>query len=367
MDNQNSSADYDPLFVRNMIESTLRIGLLALLLSVSYQIIRPFTVPILWGAIIAIAAFPVVKWLEPMLGGRRGLSAVLVTLSFLLILVIPAWSVTEASIGGVKYLSAALERGDLKVPPPSARVEEWPVIGKSLYSAWSNASSDLEAFVLARAHQIKELSGFVLKRLGNSLLDVLIFVISILIAGGFMAFADGCGTAAKRFFIRVGGLNPGGEWAPLIVATVRSVLLGVVGVAVIQTTLIAIGLFVAGVPGAPLWSAIILVLAVAQLPPLLVVAPITIYVWSTADTTTAVIFTVYQLLAGASDNILKPLLMGRGVDIPMPVILIGAIGGMIMSGITGLFIGAVILSIMYKLIGMWLAQEAHDHSQAPAA
>ncbi len=367
MDDKHARADYDPLFVRNMIESTLRIGLLALLLSVSYQIIRPFTVPILWGAIIAIAAFPVVKWLEPMLGGRRGLAAVLVTLSFLLILVIPAWSVTEATIGGIKHLSAALEKGELRVPPPSARVETWPVVGKSLYTAWSNASSDLETFILARAHQIKDLSGFILKRLGNSLLSVLNFVISIIIAGGFMTFADGCGTAAKRFFVRVGGLNPGGEWAPLAVATVRSVLLGVVGVAVIQTALIAIGLFVAGIPGAPLWSAIILVLAVAQLPPLIVVAPITIYVWSTADTTTAVIFTVYQLLAGASDNVLKPLLMGRGLDIPMPVILVGAIGGMFMSGLIGLFIGAVILSIMYKLIGMWLAQEAHDHSPAPGA
>lgn len=358
MDNQNSIADYDPRFVRNMIESTLRIGLLALLLAVSYQIIRPFTVPILWGAIIAIAAFPLVKWLEPKLGGRRGLAAALVTLSFLLILVIPAWSVTEASVGGIKHISAALEKGELRVPPPSPKVETWPVIGKSLYSAWSNASSDLETFVLARAHQFRELSGFVLKRLGNSVLGVLNFVISIIIAGGFMTFAEGCGTAARRFFVRVGGLSPGGEWAPLAVATVRSVLLGVVGVAVIQTTLIAIGLFVAGIPGAPLWSAIILVLAIAQLPPLLVVAPITIYVWSTADTTTAVIFTIYQLLAGASDNILKPLLMGRGLDIPMPIILVGAIGGMIMSGLIGLFIGAVILSIMYKLIGMWLAQEA---------
>jgi len=358
VDNKSPIADYDPLFVRNMIESTLRIGLLALLLTVSYQIIRPFTVPILWGAIIAIAAFPLVKWLEPKLDGRRGLSASLVTLSFLLILVIPAWSVTEATVGGIKHISAALEQGELRVPPPSPKVADWPVIGESLFSAWSNASSDLEAFVLTRAHQFREMSGFLLKRLGNSVLGVLNFVVSIMIAGGFMTFAEGCGTAAKRFFVRVGGINRGGEWAPLAVATVRSVLLGVVGVAVIQTTLIAIGLFVAGVPGAPLWSAIILVLAIAQLPPLLVVAPVTIYVWSTADTTTAVIFAVSQLIAGASDNILKPLLMGRGLDIPMPVILIGAIGGMIMSGIIGLFIGAVILSIMYKLIGMWLAQEA---------
>jgi predicted PurR-regulated permease PerM len=334
---------------------------------VSYQIVSPFTVPIMWGAIIAIAAFPLVKWLEPKLGGRRGLSATLVSLGFILILVIPAWSFTEATLSGIKHLSAALEHGDLKVPPPSAKVETWPVIGKTLHRTWSNASTDLETFVLARAQQIKELSGFVLKRLGNSLLGILVFIVSIIIAGGFMTFAEGCSSAAKRFFVRVGGLNPGGEWAPLAVATVRSVLLGVVGVAAIQTTLIAIGLFVAGIPGAPLWSAIILVLAIAQLPALIVVAPIVIYVWSSADTTTAVIFTVYQMLAGASDNILKPLLMGRGLDIPMPVILVGAIGGMMMYGIIGLFIGAVILSILYKLFGLWLAQEGHEHSPVPGA
>ena len=365
MEQNNHNADYDPLFVRNMIEATLRIGLLAVVLTVSYQIIRPFTVPIIWGGIIAMAAFPLVKWLEPKLGGRRGLSATLVSLGFILILVIPAWSFTEAILGGIKYLSEALEQGNLKVPPPAAKVEDWPIIGERLYSAWSNASNDLETFVLARAQQVKDLSGFVLKRLGNSVLGILIFVVSIIIAGGFMTFAESCGLWARRFFVRVGGLNPGGEWAPLVVATVRSVLQGVVGVAVIQTTLIAIGLFVADVPGAPLWSGIILVLTIAQLPALIVVAPIVVYVWSTADTTTAVIFTIYQLICGASDNILKPLLMGRGVNIPMPVILVGAIGGMMMYGIIGLFIGAVMLSILYKLFGMWLIQEAHEHPSLP--
>ena len=121
----------------------------------------------------------------------------------------------------------------------------------------------------------------------------------------------------------------------------RSVLQGVVGVAIIQTVLIAIGLFVAGIPGAPIWSVIILFLAIAQLPPLIVLAPIMAYAFSTMDTTWAVVFTVYQLVAGASDSFLKPLMMGRGLDIPMPVILIGAIGGMVMSGIIGLFAGAV--------------------------
>jgi predicted PurR-regulated permease PerM len=358
MENQEQNTGFDPLFVRNMVESSLRIGLLLLLLIMSYDIIKPFTVPILWGAIIAMAAFPLVKWLEPKLGGRRGLAASLVTLLFILALVIPAWSVTEATLGGLKKLTVALEAGDLQVPPPPAKVEGWPLIGEQLFTAWSSANSDLEAFLHANASQIKELSGSLLKRVGGSLVGVLMFVVSLIIAGGFMTFAEGCGNAAHRFFVRVGGLNPGGEWAPLTVATVRSVLQGVIGVAIIQTVLVSIGLFAAGVPGAPIWSLVVLFLAIAQLPPLIVLLPIMAYVFSTADTTTAVIFIVYQLVAGASDSFLKPMLMGRGLDIPMPIILIGAIGGMIMSGIIGLFIGAVVLAIWYKLFGLWLEQEA---------
>ena len=358
MEDGKSKTKYDPLFVRNMIESALRISLLALLLILSYEIIAPFTVPILWGAIIAMAAFPLVTWLEPKLGGRRGLSSALVTIGIILILVIPAWSVTEATMGGIKHLTAVLESGGLKLPPPSAKVATWPVVGESLFNAWNTASRDLPAFAHEHAEQITELAKSLLKRVGSSVLGVLMFVVSIIIAGAFMTYAESCTAATKHFFVRVGGLKPGGEWAPLAVATVRNVLRGVVGVALIQTTLIAIGLFVAGIPAAALWTTIILVLAIAQLPAMLIVAPIIFYVWSTADTTTAVIFTVYQLLAGASDNVLKPLLMGRGLDIPMPVILVGAIGGLMLYGIVGLFVGSVILSFFYKLLGLWLAQEA---------
>ena len=359
MENENPEAGYDPLFVRNMIESFLRIGLLLVLLTLAYDIIKPFTTPIIWGAIIAMAAFPVVRWLQPKLGGRRGLAATLVTLFFILALVVPTWYVMDAAIGGLKNASVALEDGTLKVPPPAAKVQEWPLVGERVHKAWSNASNDLEAFAVANAEQLKEFAGGLLKRAGSSLMGVLMLVAALIIAGGFMTFAESCGAAAHRFFVRVGGLNPGGDWAPLAVATVRSVLQGVIGVAIIQTILIAIGLFAMGVPGAPIWTAIILFLAIAQLPPLIILAPIMVYVFSTADTTAAVIFTVYQLVAGASDSFLKPMLMGRGLDIPMPVILVGAIGGMIMSGIIGLFAGAVILSIFYKLFVPWMEQQAH--------
>ncbi|NQX89373.1 MAG: AI-2E family transporter [Halioglobus sp.] len=349
---------FDPLFVRNAIESALRIGLLFVLLWLAYDIIKPFINPIIWGAIIAIAAFPLVKWLEPKVGGRRGLAATLVTLLFILALILPAWSLMEATVGGLKRASIALEDNELKVPPPSEKVKDWPIVGEQIYNSWNAASTDLEAFFNTHSEQLKEMAAGLLKRAGGSLIGVLMFIIALAIAGGFMTYAERCGTAAHKFFVRVGGLKPGGEWAPLTVATVRSVLQGVIGVAIIQTVLIAIGLFVMGVPGATVWTAIILVLAIAQLPPLIVLAPIIVWVFSTADTTTAVFFTIYQLFAGASDSFLKPLLMGRGLDIPMPVILVGAIGGMIMSGIIGLFAGAVILSIFYKLFILWLDQQA---------
>ena len=360
MEDRNSGAGYEPLFVRNMIESFLRIGLLLVLLILAYDIVKPFTTPIVWGAIIAMAAFPLVKWLESKIGGRRGLAATLVTLFFIVALVVPTWSLMDATIGGLKQASVALEEGQYKVPPPPEKVQHWPLIGERLYTVWSNASTNLEKFAADNATQLKEVAGGVVKRIGSSLVGVLMLVVALIIAGGFMTFAESCGSAAHRFFVRVGGLSPGGEWAPLAVATVRSVLQGVVGVAVIKTIIIAIGLFVMGVPAAAVLTVIVLVLAIAQVPTLIVLAPIIIYVFSTADTTSAVIFAVYQLLAGASDNILKPMLMGRGLDIPMPVILVGAIGGMVMSGIVGLFAGAVILSIFYKLLMLWLEQQPHE-------
>ena len=358
MEEQTRNTNYDPLFVRNMLESSLRIGLVFLLLLGTYDIIRPFLVPILWGSIIAMAAFPLVKWLEPKLGGRRGLSAILISLFFILALVIPAWTVTDAIVTSLQKVHVALENDQIEVPPPSAAVKEWPLVGERLFNLWSAANQDLESVLTRAAPQIRELLGTLAKKLGSGLVGVLMFVVSLIIAGGFMTFADSCAASANRFFVRVGGLLPGGEWAPLTVATVRSVLQGVIGVALIQTALVSIGLFVADVPGAPLWSAIVLFLAIAQLPPLIILAPIMIYMFSTADTTTAVIFAVYQFVAGASDSFLKPLLMGRGLDIPMPVILIGAIGGMISMGIIGLFAGAVVLSIWYKLFGLWLDQQA---------
>jgi predicted PurR-regulated permease PerM len=259
----------------------------------------------------------------------------------------------------VKKVSARLEEGSLRVPAPPAKVAELPVVGQKTYDLWSQANQNLESVLSEMQPQIKVAISKTAAAVGGGLVEVLMFVVALLIAGGFMTYAESTGAAAHRLFVRLGGAKPGGEWADLSVATVRSVLQGVVGVAIIQTILCAIGLFALGVPGAPVWTIIILFLAIAQLPPLIIIAPIIAWAYGNVDGTSATIFTVWMVVAGASDSFLKPMLMGRGLDIPMPVILIGAIGGMIAFGIIGLFAGAVLLSILYKLFGVWLEQESH--------
>lgn len=358
MQSTETDTRFDRLFVRNMLESALRIGLVFILLIMTYDIIKPFLIPLVWGGIIAIAAFPLTRALERRLGGRRGLASTLITLFFILALVVPCFMVTESLLGSVKAVSANLEEGGLQISAPPATVAEIPLVGKKLHDVWSLANSNLEAVLQQFQPQLKALITKALKSIGGGMVGVLMFVVSLIIAGGFMTYAESTGSAAHKFFVRLAGPKPGGEWATLCVATVRSVLQGVVGVAVIQALLCAIGLVVMGIPAAAVWSAIILFLAIAQLPPIIIIGPIIAWTYGNYDGTSATIFTVWMLVAGFSDTALKPMLMGRGLDIPMPVILIGAIGGMVASGIIGLFAGAVILSIWYKLFGAWLEQES---------
>jgi predicted PurR-regulated permease PerM len=357
MDPATSNTGYDRLFARNMVESALRIGLIFILLYLAYDIIRPFIIPIVWGGIIAIAAFPLVRWLQGLLGGRRGLAATLITVFFILALVLPTYQLTDALLGSAKSLSSRLSHGELHIPGPKPSVADWPVVGERLYAAWSLAHENTQEAIMKVAPHLKTAATKAVGTIGASLASVGMFVISLLIAGGFMSYAESSGAMAHRLFLRLAGEKPGGEWAKMCVATVRSVLQGVVGVAVIQTALCAIGLFALGIPGAPIWSALILFLAIAQLPTIIVAGPIILYALGNYPTTPAVIFTVWMLVAGFSDTFLKPMLMGRGLDIPMPIILIGAIGGMISSGIIGLFAGAVVLAIWYQLFLSWMDQK----------
>jgi predicted PurR-regulated permease PerM len=349
-----SSEDQD--FVRRSLAAALRIGLIFLMAFWCLKIIYPFLGLVAWAAIIAVALYPAHTKLSAKIGGREKWSAAIIVLIGLTILIAPTWSLTGSSIDTAMELTAGLEAGTLTVPPPNEKVAEWPLIGKRVHALWSEAANNLEATLRNHSAQVKVFSSWLLKTVASTTMGILGFAVSIIIAGVFMVGADTSYQAFRSVGHRLAG-ERGGDFVDLSVATVRSVAKGVLGVAFIQTLLAAIGLIVMDIPGAGIWASIILLLAIMQLPPLLVLGPIAIWVFSVAEPIPATIFLVYALFVSFSDAFLKPLLLGRGVDVPMLIILLGAIGGMISSGIIGLFFGAVILALGYKLFMAWLNPE----------
>ena len=339
------------------IELLIHIGLLILLVAASLMILAPFMIILIWGVIIAVAQFPLFKTSAEILGNKKTLTAVLFTLAGLMIIIIPSLILAESSASGYQNLLRTFEEGRLTIPPPTENVKEWPLIGENLYSIWVQASNNLLELLSKyngqHSEQVKDFVSWVLKTLTSIGLTFLQFIVSIIIAGALLAKADVGAETAKEFAKKLVGDNAE-NFINLITGTIRSVVQGILGIALIQAFASAILLIIFNVPLLGLWTLFVLILATVQLPPILILGPISIYVFSVLDTAPATIFTVFAVLIGSIDNFLKPLFLGRGVDIPMLVILLGAIGGMLAFGILGLFVGAVILAVSYKLLMAWL-------------
>ncbi|QDF74256.1 MULTISPECIES: AI-2E family transporter [Shewanella] len=353
MDNETKTIQ-SKQFISNMTESAIRIGLLAILVIWTYDIVRPFLVPALWGGIIAVALMPLTHRLERLFKGRRGLAATVVALIGIALLVTPFVVVSGSIFDGVSTTLKVVQSGEINLPEPTQRVADIPIIGQSLFDAWKDFSSNLEKAIIHFLPEIKAAFSALAGIIGSSLATLVMFIISLLIAAGFMANSESCAAGLSKMAVRAVGPNAH-AWTSLMAATIRSVLLGVVGVALIQAMLIGSALFVFGVPAAGLLTLVTLFLGIAQLPALIIIVlPLIGFAYSSMEATSATIFSIWVFLGGISDNILKPMLMGRGVDVPMPVILIGAIGGMLFAGIIGLFLGAVVLAIWYELFVAWL-------------
>jgi predicted PurR-regulated permease PerM len=346
-------------FIDDSLKPAIRIGLIALLVWWCFLIFRPFLIPVLWAIIIAVAVYPFYRKLENGLGGRSKLTAALFTLAAITLLMVPTVTLFGSLIDHVKELSADLKNDTLTIPPPTDSVATWPVIGESVHKFWYSASVNLQATLLRIGPQLKEIAGDLLYSGGELALGVIQFVFSIMIAGVFLAKAENCHSISNKIFRSVVG-ERGGELVDLSSATIRSVTQGVLGIAIIQSLLAGVGMLIVEVPGAGFWAFLVLLLAVVQLPPLLVLAPVIFYVFSVSSQTTAVIFAIWGVFVSISDSFLKPLLLGRGVRIPMLVILVGAIGGMMLSGIIGLFVGAVVFSLGFTLFQAWLDKEAQE-------
>jgi len=358
-----NSSQTDDRFLANAMASFIQIGALLLLLMLCFKIIAPFVSIVIWAVVISVALYPAHKSLSAKLGGREKYSAMLLVAIGLTIIIVPTWLTAESSVHSLQQISTNLDAGSMTIPPPHESVAEWPLVGEKVYGIWSSAASNLEATLNTYSPQLKQLGQGIANFAGGALLTALQFIVSIIIAGVLLLSAESGHRIAKNIAASLMGDSAGDRLTDMSILTVRSVVKGVLGVAVIQAILSAIGLIAMGIPAAGLWAGAVLVLAIIQLPPILILGPIAIWVFSVAEPVPATIFLVYSMIVSLSDAFLKPMLLGRGVETPMLVILIGAIGGAMAMGIIGLFLGAVILALGYELLVAWMSP---DEDPAPA-
>lgn len=352
-------------FLDRAVETAVRIGLVVLLVAWCFQIVRPFIHPFVWGMIIAVAGYPGYLWLRRHLGGRRSVAATVFALLGLLVILVPTALLAGTLATGATGLAERFGQGPLEIPPPPASVAEWPLVGGQVSKYWGMASTNLGDLAAQFAPQLKDAATWLVTTAAGAGFALLEFVIAILIAAVLVVYADSGQRAAATVAVRLAGPR-GPEYADLATATVRNVVRGILGVAVIQAILAGLGFLAVGLPAAGLLALICLILATVQVGVGPIMIPAAIYVFYAMDTVTAVLFLVWTIVVVFSDNVLKPILLGRGARVPMLIIFLGAIGGFLSSGIIGLFTGAVVLSLGYTLFVAWLNRQAAAHEAEEA-
>ncbi|MDD2058150.1 AI-2E family transporter [Pseudomonas sp. GD03860] len=363
-------ADHRPIQFgngRELLDVLIRAGLIAVLVMFCFDIFKPFLSLMLWAMILAITLYPVNQRLGGWLGGRNGLAAVLLVIVGLACLIGPLSLLGTSIAQSVHMGIQGFEDQAVEIPPPPANVRDWPLIGAPLFGIWEHASTDLSWALSQVAPHLKGVSKTLLTQLAGIGSGILVFVLALIIAGIIMAKGEAGHRTGVAIATRISGPERGPQLAELCTSTIRAVAQGVVGIAFIQMILVGIGLVIMGVPAAGVLALLVLLLGITQLPVLLITLPIVIYVFAHDGVgASTVIFALWTILAGLSDNVLKPLLLGRGVAVPMPVVLIGALGGMLTNGIIGLFIGPVLLAVGYELFMTWVAQPLAADRPAPA-
>lgn len=357
-----------------LLEVLIRAGLILAMVLLCYRVFSPFLTLMVWALILAVTLYPLHQSLSNRIGGRQGLAATLLVVVGLVLIVAPTALLVSSLGDSVHQLVHDMQNNTLKIPAPRPGVENWPIVGQQIHDIWAKAHADLPALVQSMQPKIGDLAktalGFVAS-IGGGLLQ---FLAAFIIAGILMAFGQSGGRGSQAISARIAGSARGGEWVRLSTATIRAVAQGVIGVAFIQALLVGLALLVAGIPWAGALAAIVLVLGIAQIPALIVTLPAILYIWSSGDysNAAAIIYTLLLFLSGMADNVLKPLMLGRGVDAPMPVILLGALGGMATAGILGMFVGATLLALGYQIFMGWVAAnpdagQARVESDAPSA
>ena len=345
------------LLSRRLLDVLIQAGLIVVLVSFCYKIFAPFTTLMLWALILAVTLYPMQQRLARKMNDKQGLASTVLVLLGVLLIFVPVALLANSMADSVTDLIHGMKDNTLVIPPPSEKVATWPIIGKKVHALWAMAATDLPTLIQSLQPKIGDLAkaslGFVAS-IGGGMLQ---FLFSFIIAGVIMAFGAGGHESARAINSRIFGSDRGEEFTVLSTKTIRAVAQGVIGVAFIQSILLGLCLMLADIPFAGVLAAVSLVLGIAQIPAVIIVIPALAYIWIGGgyETVPAIIYSVLLAISGLADNILKPLMLGRGVDAPMPVILLGALGGMVSGGILGMFVGATLLALGYQIFMSWVA------------
>jgi len=367
-----NNPDLGNIWSRKLLDVLIQAGLIGALVVLCFQIFSPFLTLMLWAVILAVTLYPLHQIIARKLGGRQGWAATLLVLSGIVLIVVPIFLLASSLADSIVSFVQGMRNNTLEIPAPPDAVAGWPVVGEKLHAAWQLAATDLPALLQKLQPKIGDLARAALGYVAGMGGSMLAFLFSFVVAGIIMAYGEGGAESMRAIHRRIVGAERGDRFTALSTATIRAVAMGVLGVALIQAIVIGLALILAGIPFAGVLAVITLVLGVAQIPALLITLPAIAYIWMSGsyETTPAVIYTVLLVIAGFADNVLKPILLGRGVDAPMPVILLGALGGMVSAGLLGMFAGAVLLALGYQLFMAWVADtdEAEGTSKtAPTA
>jgi predicted PurR-regulated permease PerM len=334
------------------IEFAIRLAALALVLYWSWLLVRPFTTIAIWAVVLTVALYPVYERLIKWIGGRRRLGALVITILSLLVVLGPATWLVLSLIDSLRTLSGHFDLASYPVPPAPERLKEWPLVGEPLYQMWDLAATNFRAAFARLAPHLKPLGSSLLEIAAGATGDIIQFLLSIVAAGFLFAPAPSLVRSVRRLALRIAA-ERGEEFLDVAVKTIRAVSRGVIGISALQALLVGLGLLAAGVPAASLITSAVLIFGIVQIGASVVLVPLVIWAWMTMATKAALLFTAYMVPVGLLDNVLKPLVLGRGLSTPALVILIGVVGGTVAYGIVGLFLGPIVLAVIWQLLLTW--------------
>jgi len=339
---------------RFTIDMAVRLALIAGVVYVSLLLLRPVAPLLLWSVILTVAVFPLYAVLRRRAGMRPWLAATLLSIVLLVLLVTPVILLSTSAIGTLDAYGHMVLEGNRILPPPPASVHSWPLVGDRLHEFWLSAANDSRTFLASHVSQIASFGRFIGSIAAGVAFEVLQFAAAIIIAGVLLAYSDRLSVTVTGLAGRVADAR-GRHFVEIAGSTIRNVSQGVIGVALLQAALLGLGMLVAEVPFAGAFTFVCLVLAIVQVGPNIVMIPVIVWAWFSMPVMTAAIFTVYTAPLLLLDNVLRPILMARGLQTPMPVILAGVICGTLAGGLIGLFVGPVVLAVSYDLLKIWMA------------